>query len=50
MVATGTLDDDATVAELPARDPGVWLLWLTSLPDTGGGAFVGEIGDVTFTR
>jgi hypothetical protein len=50
MVATGTLSDDATVAELPARDPGVWLLWLTSLPDTGGGAFVGEIGDVTFTR
>ena len=37
MVATGTLDRTATVAALPARDPGVWLLWLTSLPEVGGG-------------
>ena len=50
MVAAGTLDRSAAVTRLPVRDPGVWLLWLTSVPDVGDEVYIGEIGDVSFTR
>lgn len=50
MVATGTLGAAPVTIQLPRRQEGVWLLWLTSLPDIGDGIHVGEIGDVTFTR
>ncbi|MDQ3781419.1 MAG: hypothetical protein M3349_00585 [Actinomycetota bacterium] len=50
MVATGTLGLAPVTVQLPSREQGVWLLWLTSLPDIGDGIHVGEIGDVSFTR
>ena len=50
MVASGTLGTAPATVQLPGREQGVWVLWLTSLPDVGEGVHVGEIGDVTFTR
>ncbi len=48
-----TLTEDTLVGgnaeiPLPPRDGGVWVLWLTSLPEQESGVFFGEIAEVTF--
>ncbi len=35
--------------QLPARDAGVWLLWIVDVPEQEDGVFFAEIGNVTFT-
>jgi Protein tyrosine and serine/threonine kinase len=43
VIATGT-----TTIQLPDRDGGSWLLWLTDLPDDGTGEFVALVREVRF--
>ncbi len=43
VIATGT-----TTIQLPDRDGGSWLLWLTDLPDDGSGEYVAVIREVRF--
>jgi hypothetical protein len=47
-LSAGTLEGGSAAIQLPPRDGGVWLLWLTSLPEQESGVFYGEISEVTF--
>lgn len=49
FVTSGTLVSGPATLQLPERDPGVWLLWLTSLPEQGDGEYWAEIREVVFT-
>jgi len=48
IVSSGTLVSGTAALQLPARDGGVWLLWLTTLPSQGNGEFYAEIAEVVF--
>ncbi len=43
VISTGT-----TTIQLPDRDGGSWLLWLTDLPDDGSGEYVAVVREVRF--
>ncbi len=47
-VSSGTLVSGSASLQLPARDGGAWLLWLTSLPEQANGEFYAEISEVAF--
>ena len=47
-VATAQAPPGATVVDLPARDGGFWLLWLTDLPERSDGTFHSSIAEVRF--
>jgi hypothetical protein len=46
IVSSGTLVSGTASVQLPTREGGVWLLWLTSLPSQGNGEFYAEIAEV----
>jgi serine/threonine protein kinase len=48
VVTTGTTTGRATSLQLPAREPGWWLLWLVDLPEGDDGEHVAEIAEVRF--
>jgi hypothetical protein len=43
---SGSLLPAPTLIQLPVREGGVWLLWLTDLPETIEGAHQAEIREV----
>lgn len=47
-VGSGTLLGAPTRAQLPDRNGGVWLLWLTELPEAADGSFQAAIDEVRF--
>jgi hypothetical protein len=47
-ITSGTSTQDAAVLELPEREGGVWLLWLTDLPEISDGEYRAVIYEVTF--
>ncbi len=47
-IASGTTLDGVNVVQLPERRGGVWLLWLTDLPELAEGEFRSTIFEVTF--
>ena len=47
-ITSGTTAQDAAVLELPEREGGVWLLWLTGLPEISDGEYRGIVYEVTF--
>lgn len=47
-VSSGTLVSGTASLQLPVRDGGVWLLWLTALPEQANGEFFAEISEVSF--
>jgi hypothetical protein len=47
-IGAGTVFDAASQLQLPNRDGGVWLLWLTDLPEQPLGEFFAEVSEVTF--
>jgi serine/threonine protein kinase len=47
-ISSGTLVGGSATLQLPGRSGGVWLLWLTSLPEQVAGEFYSEIAEVTF--
>lgn len=48
FVTSGSLPSGAANLQLPSRDGGVWLLWLTSLPANGDGEYTAQIAEVIF--
>ena len=44
----GTVLDGPNLVRVPERAGGRWLLWLTGLPEQGGGQFFTEIAEVRF--
>jgi len=48
-LGSGTLTSDPTTLEVPERDPGVWVLWLTDIPEQADGEYWADIAEVTFT-
>ena len=47
-ISSGTLVSGTASLQLPAKDGGVWLLWLTALPDQSDGEYWAEISEVSF--
>lgn len=47
---SGTLLPSPTVVQLPVRNGGVWLLWLTELPRRGDGSHRAEIAEIRMHR
>ena len=47
-IARGTLQRAAVKIQLPIRAGGVWLLWLTDLPERSDGSYQSQISDVRF--
>lgn len=47
-VTSGTLVAGSARIQLPQRDSGLWLLWLTSVPVNQDGEYVGRINEVVF--
>ena len=47
-VASGTALGGPIVLQLPAREDGIWLIWLVDLPEQAEDEFFTEIGEVTF--
>jgi serine/threonine protein kinase len=45
---SGTILDGANRVQLPERDGGIWLLWLTDLPESGEGEFTAQVSEVRF--
>ncbi len=48
FVEAGTLETGAVSLQLPERSGGVWLLWLTDLPEREPSVFFSEIAEVAF--
>jgi serine/threonine protein kinase len=48
QIASGTIFDAPSVLQLPNRDGGVWLVWLTDLPEQRLDEFFSEVSEVTF--
>jgi hypothetical protein len=48
QVASGTIRDRRALVQLPPRENGSWLLWLTDLPADPDGGYVGTVGEVRF--
>ncbi|MCP3996483.1 MAG: hypothetical protein GY722_15715 [bacterium] len=49
-IGSGTVFDAPASMQLPDRDGGVWLLWLTDLPEQAADEYYSEISEVTFSR
>ena len=47
-ITTGTLREGVTTNEVPERQGGVWLLWLTDLPEVAADEFRSTIFEVTY--
>lgn len=47
-IGSGTVFDAPATMQLPDRDGGVWLLWLTDLPEQGADEYYAEISEVVF--
>ncbi|MDJ0663222.1 MAG: hypothetical protein QNJ75_01600 [Acidimicrobiia bacterium] len=47
-IGSGTVFDAPATMQLPDRDGGVWLLWLTDLPEQAADEFYSEVSEVTF--
>lgn len=47
-IGSGTVFDAPATMQLPGRDGGVWLLWLTDLPEQGVDEYFSEISEVIF--
>jgi len=47
-IGSGTVLDAPSKLQLPDRDGGVWLLWLTDLPEQAADEFFTEISEVIF--
>lgn len=47
-IASGTVFDAPSVLQLPNRDGGVWLIWLTDLPEQTLDEYFSEVSEVTF--
>lgn len=47
-VATAQAPPGATVLDLPPREDGFWLVWLTDLPERTDGAFYSSLAEVRF--
>lgn len=47
-VAGGTAPPGIILIRLPAREDGVWLLWLTDLPEQGDGSRLATLAEVRF--
>ena len=47
-VVAGELREGTTRMQLTARDGGVWLLWLTDLPEREDGVYFTNISEVVF--
>jgi hypothetical protein len=45
-VAAGTSPAGTTTVELPGRDGGFWLLWLTELPIQPDGSYFAELSEL----
>ena len=48
QVGSGTILGAPSTLQLPQRDGGVWLLWLTDLPEQAIDEFYSELSEVTF--
>ncbi len=48
VVATGTNQSDQIQLQLPSRDGGWWILWVTEVPPVDGGERFFEVGEVRF--
>jgi putative peptidoglycan lipid II flippase len=48
-IGSGTVFDAPATMQLPDRDGGVWLLWLTDLPEQGTDEYYAEVFEVVFT-
>ncbi|MDJ0953235.1 MAG: hypothetical protein QNJ81_06110 [Acidimicrobiia bacterium] len=48
-IGSGTVFDAPAELQLPDRDGGVWLLWLTDLPEQAVDEFFSELSEVTFS-
>ena len=49
-IARGSMFDGRNATQLPPRRGGVWLLWITDLPEETNGEFIGEITVVQFLQ
>lgn len=47
-VARGSVTGNLSSIQLPTRNDGYWLVWLTDLPADSEGGFVGRVGEVRF--
>ena len=47
-IGSGTVYDAPAKMQLPKRDGGVWLLWLTDLPEQAVDEYYSEISEVVF--
>jgi hypothetical protein len=47
-IGSGTVFDAPATMQLPNRDGGVWLLWLTDLPEQGSAEYYAEVFEVVF--
>ena len=48
FVTSGSLPSGVASVQLPVRDGGVWLLWLTALPANDAGEYTAQIAEVIF--
>jgi hypothetical protein len=48
-LGSGTLSDEAVGVDLPDREEGVWIIWLTEVPEQDEGEFWGDIAEVELT-
>ncbi len=49
-IGSGTVFDAPATMQLPDRDGGVWLLWLTELPEQAADEFFSVVAEVTFSQ
>jgi hypothetical protein len=47
-IGSGTVFDAPATMQLPSRDGGVWLLWLTDIPEQAAGEYYSELSEVVF--
>ena len=47
-IGSGTVFDAPATMQLPDRDGGIWLIWLTDLPEQATDEYFSEISEVTF--
>jgi len=47
-IGSGTVFDAPASVQVPDRDGGVWLLWLTDLPEQAPGEYFSQVFEVTF--
>lgn len=48
QIGSGTVFDAPATMQLPGRDGGVWLLWLTEIPEQAADEYFSEISEVVF--